>query len=141
MDRYTELSEETIEDFIKIFSQKAFPIDIGFEFIGDYKQKTLIKVSKLPEDLSFVVGKQVKVVINEEMMDVYDEESIKILFEQELDKIECNLETGKIKMRKTDLNTFSSIVNKYGVEKVAKANQVEELYQEQSRDKQSENII
>lgn len=140
MDRYTELSEETIEDFMKVFNKKAFPIGIDFQFIGDHKLKTLIKISKLPEDISFVTGKQVKVTINEELIDVYEEESIKILIEQELDKIECNLETGKIKMKKTDLNTFSSIMNKYGAEKVARANQVDELYQEQLKDK-AESII
>jgi hypothetical protein len=44
------------------------------------------------------------------------------------------LDSGKIKLVKTDLNTFSSIVNKYGVEKVARANKVEELYAEQQKD-------
>lgn len=141
MDRYTELSEDTIEDFYEVFNKKAFPIEIKFQFIGDYKQKSVIKISKIPEDISFILDKQVKVIINEELLDVFDEESVKILFEQELDKLECNLETGKIKLRKTDLNTFSSIVNKYGVEKVARANQVEELYQEQKGDRESANII
>ena len=67
-------------------------------------------------------------------MNVFDEESITILFEQEIDKININLDSGKIKLVKTDLNTFSSIVNKYGVEKVARANKVEELYAEQQKD-------
>ena len=74
-------------------------------------------------------------------MNVYDEESITILFEQEIDKIEINLDSGKIKLLKTDLNTFSSLVNKYGVEKVARANKVEELYQQQKIDANSEEFI
>jgi hypothetical protein len=44
-------------------------------------------------------------------------------------RIEPAMELGK-----TDLNTFSSLVNKYGVEKVARANKVEELYQDQKKD-------
>ena len=44
-------------------------------------------------------------------------------------------------MVKTDLNTFSSLVNKYGVEKVAKANKVEELYQDQQKDAKGEEFI
>ena len=51
-----------------------------------------------------------------------------------IDKIEMNIETGKIKLCKTDLNTFSSLVNKYGVEKVGRANKVADLYQEQQKD-------
>jgi hypothetical protein len=74
-------------------------------------------------------------------MNVFDEESITILFEQEIDKININLDSGKIKLVKTDLNTFSSLVNKYGVEKVARANKVEELYQEQKKDAQDEEFI
>lgn len=67
-------------------------------------------------------------------MSVFDDESIQILIEQEIDKVTMNIETGKIKLIKTDLNTFSAIVNKYGVEKVARANKVEELYHEQKQD-------
>jgi hypothetical protein len=67
-------------------------------------------------------------------MHVFDDESVVILMEQEIDKININIETGKIKLVKTDLNTFSSLVNKYGVEKVARANKVEEIYNEQKKD-------
>ena len=44
------------------------------------------------------------------------------------------METGKIKMIKPDLTTFSSLINKYGIEKIARANQVEELYSQQKGD-------
>jgi hypothetical protein len=44
------------------------------------------------------------------------------------------MDTGKIKMVKQDLTTFSGLINKYGIEKVAKANKVEELYAEQKQD-------
>jgi hypothetical protein len=81
------------------------------------------------------------VSINESLLNVYDEESITILFEQEIDKININIDTGKIKLVKTDLNTFSSLVNKYGVEKVARANKVEELYQAQKQDATDEEFI
>jgi hypothetical protein len=67
-------------------------------------------------------------------MSVFDEESIQILMEQEIDKISVNMDSGKIKMVKPDLNTFSGLINKYGIEKVAKANKVEELYAEQKQD-------
>jgi hypothetical protein len=48
------------------------------------------------------------------------------------------MESGKIKLVGTDLNTFSSIVNKWGVEKVARANKVEELFVEQQKDSKSD---
>jgi hypothetical protein len=56
------------------------------------------------------------------------------LIEQEIDKISIETESGKIKMIRPDLTTFSSLITKYGVEKVARANKVEELYQQQKAD-------
>ena len=51
-----------------------------------------------------------------------------------MDKVSINVESGKIKMIRPDLNTFASIINKWGTEKVMRANQVEDLYQKQKSD-------
>lgn len=141
MDRFTELTDETVKEFMDVFNRKSFPLPIKFQFIGDSKSKNLIKITKLPDDLSFILNKELKVTINEDLMNVYDEESIVILFEQEIDRINHNIESGKIKLVKTDLNTFSSLVNKYGVEKVARANKVEELYQQQKADTEGDEFL
>jgi hypothetical protein len=141
MDKFYELSEDTIKDFYSVFSKKSFPVNIGFLFMGNEKQKELIKISKVSDVYAFALKKEILVSINEDLMNVFDEESVTILLEQEIDKININIETGKIKLVKTDLNTFSSLVNKYGVEKVARANKVEELYQEQKKDATDEEFI
>lgn len=141
MDRFNELSEDTVQQFMDVFNRKSFPLPIKFQFIGDSKSKNVIKVVKLPDDISFVLDKELKVTINEDLLNAYDEESITILFEQEIDRINHNIDTGKIKLVKTDLNTFSSLVNKYGVEKVARANKVEELYQQQKEDAKGDEFI
>ena len=134
MDRFYELSQDTIDDFYNIFNKKSFPISLKFQFIGDSKQKNLVKIAKIADDYSFILQKELKITINEDLLNAYDEESSTILFEQEIDKININIDSGKVKLVKTDLNTFSSLVNKYGVEKVARANKVEELYQDQKKD-------
>ena len=134
MDKFYEVSEDSIARFYEIFNKKSFPVSIKFQFIGNEKQKELIKVSKIADQYAFVLQKEVLVSINDDLMSVFDDESITILIEQEIDKININIETGKIKLIKTDLNTFSALVNKYGVEKVARANKVEELYHEQKKD-------
>jgi hypothetical protein len=134
MDNFYELSEDTISTFFEVFNKKAFPVSVKFQFEGEEKQKELIKISVIPPKFSFLLQKEILVSINEDLMMVFDEESVTILIEQEIDKININVESGKIKLGKTDLNTFSSIVNKYGVEKVARANKVEELYKEQKQD-------
>ena len=134
MDNFYQLSEDTISNFYEIFNKKTFPVSIKFQFLGDEKQKELIKIKLITPNFSFITQKDLLVTINEDILAAFDEESSTILFEQEIDKIHMNIETGKIKLVKTDLNTFSSLVNKYGVEKVARANKVEELYKEQQKD-------
>jgi hypothetical protein len=140
-EAFYELDETTEELFMEVFNKKSFPVNVSFQFIGSSKQKQLIKVSRIADDFAFILKKDLKVIINEDLLDVFDEESITILIEQEIDKININMESGKIKLVGTDLNTFSSIVNKYGVEKVARANKVEELYSEQQSDAKEEEFI
>ena len=98
------------------------------------EQKQLVKVSKISDQYAFALGKELLISVNEDLLNVFDDDSITILIEQEIDKININMESGKIKLVSTDLNTFSSIVNKWGVEKVARANKVEELYVDQQKD-------
>ena len=141
MDRFYKLSQDTINDFHDIFSKKSFPLPLKFEFLGDNKQKALIRVTKIADDFTFLLGKELKVTINEDLMNVFDEESIQILFEQEIDKISMNIDSGKIKLTKPDLTTFSSLINKYGVDKVTRANGVEKLYQEQKEDSQETDFL
>lgn len=141
MSKFYKLSDDTITTFKSTFNRKSFPFNVGFEFIGCESQKNLIKISKMPDQFSFILEKELLVQINEDLMSVFDTESIQILFEQEIDKISVNMDTGKIKMVKPDLTTFSSLINKYGIEKIAKANKVEELYNQQKEDAQEDFLL
>lgn len=141
MDKFYETSQDAIDRFLKIFNSKTFPVVIKFQFIGNKKQKELIKVSKVSDQYLFIIQKEIFVSINEDIMDVFDDESVTILMEQEIDRIQFDMKSGKTKLIKTDLNTFSSLVNKYGVEKVARANKVEELYNEQQKDAQADEFL
>lgn len=134
MSKYYELSDETISKFNEVFNTKTFPLAVRFQFVGCESQKQLIKISKMPEHFEFLLEKELLVIMNEDLFRVFDDESITILIEQELDKISISIDTGKIKLVKPDLTTFSGIVSKYGIEKVARANQVEELYDQQKKD-------
>ncbi len=140
MSKFYEVSQDTQDTFYQVFNKKTFPVSVKFQFLGSETQKTLIKISKLPDQYSFLLEKELLVMVNEDLMSVFDDESITILIEQEIDKISIDTQTGKIKMIKPDLTTFSSLISKYGVDKVAKANQVEELYQQQVKDGKQEFI-
>lgn len=135
-EKFYELCDDTIEKFEKICSEKAFPNNITFAFVGTDNQKKLIKVSKIPDQYQFLLKeKMVLVSINEDKMNKYDnDELIDILFEQEIDRIYYDTEHDKLKFIEPDLITTSGILNKYGIEKVSRANQVELLYNEQESD-------
>ena len=130
MSKFYEVSEDTEKTFFNIFNKKSFPVSVKFQFIGCENQKTLIKIGKINDQFSFLLEKELLISVNEDLFSVFDDESITILIEQEIDKISIDTQSGKIKMIKPDLTTFSSLISKYGVDKVAKANQVEELYQQ-----------
>jgi hypothetical protein len=140
MSKFYDVSSDTQDTFLKVFNKKTFPLSIKFQFIGAEKQKSLIKISKLPDQYSFLLDKELLVQVNEDLISVFDEESVTILIEQEIDKISVDTQSGKIKLIKPDLTTFSSLISKYGVDKVAKANQIEELYQQQVKDGKEEFI-
>jgi len=141
MSKFYELSQDSVDTFFKVFNKKTFPLAIKFQFVGCEKQKNLIKISKLPDQYSFLLDKELLVQINDDLMSVFEEESITILIEQEIDKVVIDSQSGKIKMIKPDLSTFSSLITKYGVDKVAKANQIEELYHQQTNDSDKEEFI
>ncbi len=127
MSKYYELSEDTIKSFVDMYKKKSFFTEIKFDFIGCESQKSLIKITKIPDNYAMKLGKDLQVSINEDLFMSFDDESIDILYEQELDKVSINLDNGKIKMLKPDVNTFSSLISKYGFDKVSRANQVEVL--------------
>lgn len=133
-ETFYELDETTEELFMEVFNKKTIPVNLKFLFIGNSKQKQLVKVKKIADDYAFALGKELMISINEDLLNVFDDESVTILIEQEIDKITVNMESGKIKLVGTDLNTFSAIVNKYGVDKVSRANSIETLYVEQQQD-------
>lgn len=141
MDKHFELSQDTIDQFYDVFNKKAFPVNIGFSFIGNSKQKKAIVIGKIPDQYQFKMQKELLVQINEELIEKFDDISREILIEQEIDRLSINSDNGKIKMVKPDLTTFSALVNKYGIEEVSRANQVEILSVQQKEDQESDEFI
>ena len=141
MAKFYQASDDAKEKFFEVFTKKSFPVNVKFQFIGSEKQKTLIKISKLPDQYSFILDQELLVSINEALLDVFDDESVTILIEQEIDKIMIEVESGKIKLIKPDLSTFSALVTKYGIKKIARANQVQDLYQQQVKDGAADEFI
>ena len=126
ISKFYDISDETANIFTEIVRKKVLN-DVSFQFVGNDSQKI---ITKLAEQYEYMLRKHILVSINEKLMTDFDDEAINILFEQEIDKITFNMETGKVKLRKTDINTFASLIKKYGIEKVSRANQLAEITSE-----------
>lgn len=134
-ERYSEISDDVISKFMQVYNSKSFSIKVGFKFVNDIKLKQVVQIKKLPDLYSYLLDKDVIVLINEDLYDKLEsDESINILIEQELDKLSIDMNSGKIKMTKPDLVTFSSLMNKYGEEKILRANQLDDLSASQEAD-------
>lgn len=133
MDKFYEVCTETIDVFLAITKKKILN-DVSYQFIGNSSQKCLIKITKLPEHYEYLLNKHVLVSINDELMTEFDDECISILMEQEIEKITFNPDNGKIKLIKPDISTYSSMIKKWGIEKISRANQLSDLVTEDVED-------
>lgn len=126
--KFYEASEDAITKFNEVFEKKAFPANVGIKFIGSTKLKKMIEVSILSEKHKFAFGEDLLVVINEDLLEKYDnDEMVNILIEQELEKVGVDGKTGNLKSVPLGFSTSPGLLNKYGLDKVGRANQVEEL--------------
>ena len=140
MAKYISVSDDFKDRFLEVYKGKSFSIQLKFEFVGNEKQKELVKVSKIPDQYVYSMNKDLLVMVNEDLYVAFDDESVTILIEQELDKITASIDTGVVKLIKSDLNTFSSLINKYGIDKVGRANKIVDLYNQQKKDGTSEEV-
>lgn len=118
----SNLSNDIENKFRDILKCKAINFNIKFIFLNDLNQRSLIKIRKLNRIYSFITKSDLLVTVNENIYDAMDENTINILFEQEIDKITIDVEKGVIKIIKPEINTFAGIVLKYGYDVVANAN-------------------
>jgi len=138
-EQFTVLEDDIIEYFDDLKEKLNLHVDLKYVYQGDTKQKTLLKIVKIPDRYSILLKADVLVSFNEKYFDTFDDESKTILIEQELALIEINIDNGTLKIGKPDLVTSTGIVKKYGVEAVERANQVSALFNQQQADQEKEN--
>ena len=111
-DQFHELADY-IEDFFNEMKQKLnLAVDIKYSFQANDKQKALVTIKKIPDNYSILLKSDLLVTFNEDYFDAFDDESKKILIDQELAKIEFNMDKGTLKISKPDLVTSSAIITK-----------------------------
>ncbi len=129
-DQYYDLDNEIIDFFREKENEFAFAMSIKYIFQANTKQKSLIKISKLADNFSVKLNADILVTVNDKYFDKFDDEIKTILFEQELDKIQVNLEKGTIKIVQPSLKTSIGIIKRHTYESVERANETERLLTE-----------
>ena len=91
-EQFTVLEDDIIEYFNDLKEKLELHVDLKYVYQGDEKQKTLLKIVKIPDRYSVLMKADVLVSFNEKYFDTFDDESKTILIEQELALIEINID-------------------------------------------------
>jgi len=137
-ESYESLSDEIIANFKEIEKSFAMPIDIKFVYVANSKQKKLIKISKITDTYSYLLDADVLVIFNEDYFNNFDTQTKQILIEQEIDKIEFDLEKGTVRIKEPEINTSSGIIEKFTLKLVENANRLQKDYEKQKKDKKEQ---
>lgn len=132
---FYELSDDTIEMIEEILDSMAIPFKLRIKYQGNAKMKKLIDLSKLSDAMVHITNYDLIIFINEDYLINLEDENATILIHQELDRMQFDVEKGKFKLTKFPLQTTEGVLMKYGIDAVARANQLSELYTEQKKDK------
>lgn len=125
MEKYYELSEHVIDHFNEIRKGLTFTNDFNFRLIGNRKLKSLIKIQKVSDVYEYLMsGINILVIFNEDIYNILHETQKNILIEQELSKIEIDLNTQKIKIKQASIQTNEKLMQKFGIEAIINANAV-----------------
>lgn len=137
-DQYYELDENIVDFFKEVEKEFAFAMNIKYIYQANSKQKSLIKINKLPDNYSILLNADILVTVNDTYYDKFDDEIRTILFEQEIDKIQANLDKGTIKLIQPNLKTSIGIIKRHSYESVERANETERLYSENKKEQEEE---
>ena len=137
-EQFYELDEDIISEFKEVEKEFSFAFDIKYSFLNNNKLKKLIEIKKIPDSYAVLLGTEVLVTMNEDFYGQMDKDIIKILWEQEIDKIEMNMDKGTIKLAQSSLKTSTGLCRKYTYDNVERANETQRLLAEQKKDKDEE---
>lgn len=136
---FYDLSEDALSKVQAVIDQMALPFNVKIKFLGDPKMKKLIIIKKASKELMHINAIDLLIFINEDYLITLEDKNAEILLTQELDRLHFDIAKGKFNIAKFPLQTTVGTLKKYGIEAVAEANEISELYTQQKKDgKESE---
>lgn len=138
-EKFYDLGEDTINLINEIIDNMALPFTLKIKYMGNTKMKNLIKLQKLSDAVAHITDIDLVIFINEDYLISLEDDNAKILIHQELDRLEFDINKGTFKLGKFPLQTTEGVLIKYGIEAVARANKLSDLYTDQLSDKENDN--
>lgn len=132
--KFYELGEDALDQIKKVIDGMALPFNIKIKYMGDNKMKKLILLKKASAELVYINAIDLLVFLNEDYLIKLEPQIAEILLTQELDRLHFDIATGKFKIAKFPLQTTIGVLKKYGIEAVAEANELSELFTQQKKD-------
>lgn len=108
--------KETEDLFKKVLDQTSIPKSINFELIASNNMKDVGKVVKANEILKYMTEVDIIILLNENIFDRLEDEQKTMVLEELLAQVYWDADSGKIKLIKPDVNTFSLLIKKYGID-------------------------
>jgi hypothetical protein len=98
--------------------------------------KKLIKLQKTNAVTEHLTALDLAIFINEDYLVKLEAKNAEILMWQEIDRLQFDINKGTFKIAKFPLQTTTGVLKKYGIDAVAEANELSELYTKQKKDGQ-----
>lgn len=108
--------KDTEDLFKKVLDQTSIPKSINFELIASNNMKDVGKVVKANEILKYMTEVDIIILLNENIFDRLEEGQKTMILEELLAQVYWDADSGKIKLIKPDVNTFSLLIKRYGID-------------------------
>jgi len=134
VEKFYELSEDSLELVENVIEKISMSFNIKIKIIGNAKMKKLVEIKKHSDYDVYLNNIELSIFINEDYLIKLEEKIAEILIFQELDRLEFDLSKGTFKLGKFQLQTNPGVLKKYGIDAVAEANQLVDLFTQQKAD-------
>ena len=114
---YDKIEDSNEKLFNKVLDGTSIPKTLTIQLIAANEMKDIGKVVRASDLVRYVSdGVDVFVILNETIFDRLDDDQQKLILEELLAQIYVDPESGKLKLLKPDISTFSLLLTKYGID-------------------------
>jgi hypothetical protein len=132
---FEEIFKETETLFNGVVESTAIPRFVKFKLVGCPDQKEIYKLSKTNPLVKYLTGIDILVTLNEDIFSQLNDEQQKVILQECVAQVYYDMDNDKLKLIKPDVNTFSRILEQFGVKEYMELKEVISAIQNQKEEK------